>query len=101
LSDTKVDTMRVLCDKIKEKDANVVAVMAGIADGKGSLMVACGSEAVAKGLNAGRLVKEIAAVAGGSGGGRPDSAMAGVKDTAKLSDALAAASGIIKATLEK
>lgn len=99
LTDTKVDTLRALCDKIKEKDANTVAVIANVIDGKGSLMVALGSEAVQKGLNAGKLIKEIAAIAGGSGGGRPDSAMAGVKDNAKLSDALSAAADILKNAL--
>lgn len=101
LADTKVDTLRALCDKIKEKDANAVAVIANIADGKGSLLVALGSEAVKKGLHAGKLIKEIAAIAGGSGGGRPDSAMAGVKDNAKLADALSAAEGIIRSALGK
>ncbi len=99
LADTKVDTLRTLCDKMKETDAAAVAVLANVIDGKGSLMVALGSEAVAKGLHAGKLVKEIAAVAGGSGGGRPDSAMAGVGDSTKLKDALLAAEDIIKAAL--
>ncbi|SDN51266.1 alanine--tRNA ligase [Acetanaerobacterium elongatum] len=99
LTDAKVDTLRLLCDKIKEKDADAVAVLSNLVDGKGSLMIACGSNAVAKGLNAGKLIKELAAIAGGSGGGRPDSAMAGVKEPQKLSEALEAAPGIIHKAL--
>jgi alanyl-tRNA synthetase len=99
LTDAKVDTLRLLCDKIKEKDADAVTVLSNLADGKGSLMIACGSNAVAKGLNAGKLIKELAAIAGGSGGGRPDSAMAGVKEPQKLSEALEAAPGIIRKAL--
>jgi alanyl-tRNA synthetase len=99
LTDAKVETLRTICDKIKESDPNAVAVISNVADGKGSLMVACGSGAVAKGLNAGKLIKEISAIAGGSGGGRPDSAMAGVKEPHKLADALEAAPKIIKTML--
>ena len=63
---------------------------------KASVVAVCGKEAIAKGVKAGNLVKEIAKLANGGGGGRPDSAMAGAKDVSKLDDALAAAKGIIE-----
>ena len=63
--------------------------------------MALGKEAQARGLAAGKLVKEIAAVAGGAGGGKPDFAMAGIKDTSKIEDALAAVPAIVSAALTK
>ena len=54
-----------------------------------------------KGLKAGVLVKQIAAIAGGNGGGKPDFAMAGIRDTSKIDDALNAVQEIVKKELEK
>ena len=58
-----------------------------------------GKAALARGLAAGKLVKQIAAAAGGNGGGKPDFAMAGIKDTSKIDDALAAVPEIVAAAL--
>ena len=63
-------------------------------------MVVCGADAVAKGFHAGKLIKEIAAIAGGSGGGRPDSAMAGVKEPGKLGEAIAATPELVAAVVK-
>ena len=57
--------------------------------------------ALARGLKAGALVKQIAAIAGGNGGGKPDFAMAGIRDTSKIDDALNAVEGIVKETWKK
>jgi alanyl-tRNA synthetase len=54
-----------------------------------TFLAVCGKEAVRRGVKAGELVKAVSAVAGGSGGGKPDSAMGGGKDLLKLDDALA------------
>ena len=54
-----------------------------------ALLAVCGKEAIAAGIKAGMLIKEVSAVCGGSGGGKPDSAMGGGKDLSKLDDALA------------
>ncbi len=72
-----VATLRSLGDKVRDKDALAVAALAGIDGEKGNILVVCGKDAVAKGANAGKLVREVAALLGGSGGGRPDSAMGG------------------------
>ena len=56
---------------------------------KGTMLAVCGEEAVKQGANAGRIVRETAALIGGKGGGRPDSASAGGKDASKLDEALA------------
>lgn len=94
LDGTGADGLRKLGDSLAEKYADFVAVLAGTADGKSSILCKCSKSAVAKGANAGTLVREIAAVAGGKGGGKPDQAMAGVPDASKLSAALAAAEEI-------
>ena len=61
----------------------------------------CGKQAVKKGAHAGNLVRAVAKIAGGSGGGRPDSAMAGAKDLTKLDEALEAVSSIVNEMINK
>ncbi len=85
------DEMRAAGDVIKEKNANAVALFASSIDGKVLLYAVCGKDAVANGANAGKIVKNAAAICGGGGGGRPDSASAGGKDAAKIDEALASA----------
>ncbi|MBP5245626.1 MAG: alanine--tRNA ligase, partial [Clostridia bacterium] len=84
----KADAMRNLCDKFKADYPDLVAVLASVSDGKINFAVSCGKDAVANGANAGKIVKEIATMCGGGGGGRPDSASAGGKDASKLDEAL-------------
>ncbi len=88
MSGAKADVLRSVADSLKEKYPLGVVVLASDADNKVTFCAACGSGAVAKGLKAGSIVKETAAIAGGSGGGKPDIAMAGGKDAAKIAEAL-------------
>ncbi len=88
------DGLRKTGDSIAEKFDCFVAVLAGTADGKSNILCKCSKSAIEKGANAGTLVREIAAAAGGKGGGKPDQAMAGVPDAAKLGAALDAAKDI-------
>lgn len=96
LSGTGSDALRALCDKAKEAKEAVAAVFAGIDGGKATLAAACNKPAQELGLKAGALVKEVAMLTGGNGGGRPDFAMAGAKDQSKLDDALAAVPELVK-----
>ena len=96
LSGTSSDALRALCDKAKERPAAIVGVFAGVSDGKATLAAVCTKAAQEKGLKAGVLVKEVAQICGGNGGGRPDFAMAGAKDQSKLDDALAAVPELVK-----
>ncbi len=96
LSGTGSDALRALCDKAKEHQEAIVAVFAGVSDGKATLAAVCSKAAQEKGLKAGVLVKEVAQLCGGNGGGRPDFAMAGAKDQSKLDDALAAVPELVK-----
>ena len=100
--DMSADDIRSLGDKAKEQGDDVVAVIACVNNEKGSanIAVACGKAAVAAGANAGAIVRAVAQLAGGNGGGKPDFAMAGAKDLAKLDDAVAAASGIVAGMLK-
>ena len=69
---------------------SIVAVLASVTEGKITFLAACGKNAVASGVKAGDIIKHITKICGGSGGGKPDSAMGGGKDVLKLDDALAA-----------
>ncbi len=95
-----VDIARSMTDKIKDTYADVVAVIA-ISDGESVKFLSCaGKNAVAHGAHAGKLVGAVAAVTGGKGGGRPDSAMAGGKEFSKLNEALATAEGVLAGMLK-
>ena len=96
LSGTGSDALRALCDKVKERPEAVAAVFAGVSEGKAALAAACNKPAQEKGLKAGALVKEVAMLTGGNGGGRPDFAMAGAKDQTKLDEALAAVPELVR-----
>ena len=94
------DTLRGMCDTLRDKAVKpAVAVLVGKADDKITMAVTVTKLAQEKGLKAGALVKEIAAIAGGKGGGKPDFAMAGLKDETKIDEALAAVKGIIEKQL--
>ncbi len=95
LSGVTGDNLRKAGDEIKNNNESFIALLAGTADGKGNFLCICSKEAIEKGANAGKIVKEIAAIAGGKGGGRPDSAMAGIADLSKIDEALAALEGIV------
>ena len=86
---------RELGDKLKSEIPNVVAVLSVQSDGKLNFVCACGPDAVKAGTHAGKIVGAVAAVTGGKGGGRPDSAVAGGADASKVSDALNAAADIV------
>ncbi len=84
------DDMRKMGDFLRDKEPTVVALLACVNEGKITFLAVCGKEAVAKGIKAGDIIKTIAPICGGKGGGKPDSAMGGGSDLFKLDDALAA-----------
>ena len=81
--------LRQMGDMLRDKQPNVVAVLSAVNGEKITFLAVCGKEAVAKGLKAGDLVKQVCCCCGGKGGGKPDSAMGGGSDLLKLDDALA------------
>jgi len=93
--DMRPDQARGLCDTVKDKYSDGVAVFAAVSDGKLNFAVAAGAEAVKAGAHAGNILREVAAICGGKGGGRPDSAMGGGRDIDKIPEALAKAEEIL------
>jgi len=87
--------LRQMGDMLREKDSRVVAVLASVNDGKITFLCSCGKEAVGKGVKAGDIIKQVCAIAGGSGGGKPDSAMGGGKDVLMLDNALAMVDNVV------
>lgn len=100
IDSTTPDALRSMGDDLKNKGDNVVAVVAGINGEKANIVSVCGKNAIAKGVKAGDLVREIAKLAGGGGGGRPDSAMAGAKDISKLDSAIGAVEATVRSMIK-
>lgn len=100
LSGTPIKTLRVFGDRIREKAPNMVALLVGSTEGKSTMLCVCGNEAVLNGAHAGKIVAKAAAITGGKGGGRADSAMAGIEDNHKIDEAFDALEGIIREVVE-
>ena len=109
-----VNGIRVLTDKIKDADADMlrnmasmltdkapeaVVLLASVSADKLTFCCGCGKDAIAKGIKAGNIVKSAAQITGGNGGGKPDLAMAGGKDTSKVDEALSSVADTVKEIL--
>lgn len=92
---TDAESLRKVGDFLRDKEADVVAVLAAVREEKITFLAVCGKAAIAKGVKAGDLVRAVSLVCGGSGGGKPDSAMGGGKDLLLLDDALAKADNFV------
>ena len=93
--DMKPDAARTLCDSIRSAHPDMVAIFALVSDGKLNFIACCGADAVKAGAHAGNILREVSAVTGGRGGGRPDSAMSGGQDLSKIDEALAKAETLL------
>lgn len=96
---TLPDELRKMTDTVKADNSDTVVVFASLNGEKLTFCAACGKDAISKGAHAGNLVREIAKITGGNGGGKPDSAMAGGKDASKLSDALNAVVSVVESQI--
>lgn len=90
-----MDDLRQMVDELKEKHDSAVIVLGAAADGKVNLVCAVTPDLVKQGLHAGRLIKQLAAICGGGGGGRPDMAQAGGKNPERLDEALRAVDSLL------
>ncbi len=95
------EALRNAADTFKGNIPESVTVIAAVNDGKITFVAACGKEAIERGISAGEIVRVVAAIAGGSGGGKPDIAMAGAKDESKVDDAIAEVPEIVKRILAR
>ncbi|MBP3587555.1 MAG: alanine--tRNA ligase, partial [Clostridia bacterium] len=89
-SDIETNDLRKMGDFLKDRSADVVALLAAVQGEKITLNAVCGKNAIAKGIKAGDIIKNLAPICGGKGGGKPDSAMGGGSDVLKLDDMMAA-----------
>ena len=92
--------LRQMGDVLRDKDASVVAVLASVNGDKLTFLAVCGKDAVKAGVRAGDIVKYVCGICGGSGGGKPDSAMGGGKDVTKVTEALAAVNEFVASKLK-
>ena len=99
IPDADAGKLRQMGDTLRDKAPNLVAVLSTVAGEKVTFLAVCGKEAIAKGIKAGELVKMVCAACGGSGGGKPDSAMGGGKDATKMDDALALVDNFVTSKL--
>lgn len=99
-SGSAIETARAVCDEIKSSYDNYVVVISTDFEGKLNFVCSCGKAAVNAGANAGNILKTISAIAGGKGGGRPDSATSGAKDREKIADALSAVADTVSGMLK-
>lgn len=91
-------SLRIMGDHIKFAAPDAIAVLASVNDDKASILAVCGVNALKEGANAGKIVREISSMAGGSGGGRPDSAMGGANPE-MIDEALSSAGEIVETLL--
>ncbi|MFN3653484.1 MAG: alanine--tRNA ligase [Armatimonadota bacterium] len=93
------EALKTLVDRVAEQIRSGVVLLAGASNGKGLFVAKVSADAVGRGAHAGNLVREVAKLAGGGGGGRPEFAQAGAKDAEKIGDALAAVPGLLERQL--
>ena len=97
--DADAARLRQMGDILKDREPNVVAVLASVAGEKITFLCVCGKNAIQKGIKAGDIIKQVSAIAGGSGGGKPDSAMGGGKDLLMVDNALAMVDNVVSMKL--
>ncbi len=99
LDGTDANELRKMTDTIKSENEDIVVVLASVSGEKLTFCASCGKKAIAIGAHAGNLVREIAKICGGNGGGKPDSAMAGGKDTSKADEAINSTADIVRSQI--
>ncbi len=97
LNDADANALRQMGDVLKDKEPAVVAVLVSVTGEKVTFLAVCGKEAVKAGVRAGDIVKHVCSICGGSGGGKPDSAMGGGKEPGKVSEALSTVESFVAA----
>ena len=99
INDADAGKLRQMGDLIRDKESTAVAVLSCVNGEKITFLAVCGKDAVAKGIKAGDLVKLVCTACGGSGGGKPDSAMGGGKNATQVDNALAMVDDFVQSKL--
>ncbi len=99
VAEADANKLRQMGDMLRDKDDNVVAVLAAVSGEKITFLAVCGKNAMGKGIKAGDIIKSVTAICGGKGGGKPDSAMGGGSDLLKLDNALASVDDFVASKL--
>ena len=94
--DADISDLRELSDQLKSKESGLINVLASSANGKVTFLISVSDDILDKGYHAGKMIKEVAKIAGGGGGGKADMAQAGGKDASKIDEALAFAETLLK-----
>ncbi|MBR0277616.1 MAG: alanine--tRNA ligase [Clostridia bacterium] len=100
LDGISANDLRTLGDNIRDKIGTGIAVLASVSEDKIVFIAMASKDAVAKGAHSGNIIREIAKIAGGSGGGKPDMAQGGGKDVSKVSEALKAVVGVVSSQIK-
>lgn len=95
-----MDALRKMADMFRDKLQTGIVVLGAVIEDKVSFVVTITGDLLPRGLHAGRLIKEVAHITGGGGGGRPDMAQAGGKDTSKLDEALESVPRLVEKQLK-
>ena len=95
-----MNTLKDVADKLRDKLVSGVVVLANTTEDKVNFVVTATEDVVKKGIHSGNIVKEVATIAGGKGGGRPNMAQAGAPDITKVDEALNHASEVVKAQVK-
>ena len=98
--DMDMNTLRETADSLRDKLGSGVVVMANVADNKINFIVTATKDVLEKGIHSGNIVREVAQIAGGKGGGRPNMAQAGASDVSKVEEALNYACEVIKSQVK-
>jgi alanyl-tRNA synthetase len=96
-----MDGLREMADWFRDRVKSGVAVLAAVKENQPILLTTVTDDLVERGVHAGNIVREVARMVGGSGGGRPNLAQAGGKDAGKLAEAMAAVPGLIKRSIKE
>ena len=96
LKDVDADTLRDVCEKVRDKAQNSIVLLMSANAGKVTICSMATKDAVAKGAHCGKLIKEVSTMLGGGGGGRPDMAQAGGKLPEKIQEAIEASYKIVE-----
>ena len=95
-----MSTLKETADTLRDKVGSGVVVLSNVVDDKVNFVVTATNDVIDRGIHSGNIVREVAKIANGKGGGRPNMAQAGATDITKVDEALSYASEVIKSQVK-